>query len=157
MQSQSNTRPRRLPLARRYALLLEALPTIERIAARYSYTYNLHTLEAEDLAQIGCLEALEAMQRGIHAEGNKVRYLVAIARNAMLRYCGQHRTSITTPRKARGYYEPLSVLSLDAPLSDDSEQTLLDLLAEEVAEDAEPDGQDGYNAAYEVYLDTLPV
>jgi hypothetical protein len=39
------------------------------------------------------------MQRGIHAEGNNVRYLVGIARYAMLRYCGQHRSLITAPRK----------------------------------------------------------
>lgn len=71
--------------------------------------------------------------------------MVGVARFAMLRYCGQHRSSITTPRKAKGYYEPLVVLSLDAPISAAGDLTLLDVLA------------DDYNAAYDAYLDTLPV
>jgi DNA-directed RNA polymerase specialized sigma24 family protein len=151
MHAQSNTpnRPRRLPLARRYALLLEALPTIERLAHRYAYTYDLHTLEADDLAQVGCLEALEAMHKGRKGD-NMVAYLVGVARFAMLRYCGQHRSLITTPRKAQGYYEPLAVLSLDAPLSDASDQTLLDVLAADDGDD------DAYTAAYDAYLDSLP-
>jgi RNA polymerase sigma factor (sigma-70 family) len=81
----------------------------------------------------------------IHPTGDKVRYLIGVARFAMLRYCGQHRSSITTPRKAKGYYELLTVLSLDAPITAGSDLTLLDVLA------------DDYNAAYDAYLDSLPV
>jgi DNA-directed RNA polymerase specialized sigma24 family protein len=141
----SHSRTRKLPKAQRQALILSAYPAIQRLARRYAINFAITTLEADDLAQIGCLEALEALARGIHPTGDKVRYLVGVARFAMLRYCGQHRSSITTPRKhGTGYHPTLVVLSLDAPLFADSEETLLDVLA------------DGYNAAYDQYLDCLP-
>lgn len=145
MHTQSSTRTRKLPKAQRQALILAALPTIQRLARRYAYSFRVMTLDANDLAQIGALEAMEAMQRGIKPTGDKVRYLIGVARFAMLRYCGQHRSSITTPRKAKGYQPTITVLSLDAPLFADSDETLLDVLA------------DDYNAAYENYLDGLPV
>ena len=85
------------------------------------------------------------MQRGIHPKGDKVGYLVGVARFAMRRYCAQHSSLITTPRKAKGYYPALVVVSLDAPITAGSELTLLDVLA------------DNYNAAYDAYLDSLPV
>ena len=140
-----STHIRKLPKAQRQALILAALPSIQRLARRYAVSFQITSLEADDLAQIGCVEALEAMQRGIHPTGDKTRYLVGVARFAMLRYCGQHRTSITTPRRAKGYYPALVVLSLDAPITAGSELTLLDVLA------------DDYNAAYDAYLDGLPV
>lgn len=136
------------------ALLLRAYPAIERVAAHLAYTYGVSHLEAADLAQIGALEACEALRKGIHPTGDKVRYLVGVARFAMLRYCGQDRTSITTPRKARGYYPAMVVLSLDEPLYPGEEVTLLERLADE---EDESWGQDAYNAAYECYLDSLPV
>jgi hypothetical protein len=96
------------------------------------------------------------MQRGIQSEGNKVRYLVAIARNAMLRYCGQIARAARHPAR-HGYYEPLQVLSLDAPLSEDGDQTLLDLLTAEECTEEDEMAQDGFHAAYECHLDSLPV
>jgi DNA-directed RNA polymerase specialized sigma subunit len=145
MHAQSSTRIRKLPKPQRQALILAALPAIQRLARCYAVTFRITTMEADDLAQIGCLTALEAMQRGIRPKGDKVRYLVGVARFAMRRYCMMHSSLITTPRKAKGYYEPLVTISLDAPITAGSELTLLDVLA------------DDYHAAYDNYLDSLPV
>lgn len=151
--TQSSTHPRTLPQAHREALMLEALPTLERIAAHLAsrYCWASPRVEADDLAQIASLACLEALQRGLRATGDLVPYLVVIGKRAMQRYCGQHASLITSPRKSRGYQPRLLVLSLDAPVVVGEDATLLDWLADGALEAAED-----YASDYDCYLDCLP-
>lgn len=129
-------------------LLLEALPSIQRTARRLASTYRPSRFDADDLTQIGCLAVCEALKRGIKVKGDKIGYVVVIARRAMQRYCGVYRSLIRTPRTAHGYQPALVVLSLDAPLFPGDEVTLLDRLAEMAVEAAEE-----YAALYDNWLD----
>lgn len=112
------------------ALVLDVIPTIQRTAVRLAYTYGWANprIEIDDLKQLGTLACLEVLQKGLHVTGNPAAYLVVVARHAMQRYCGMYASLITTPRKSRGYYPKLQVVSLDAPLFADSDTTLLDQL-----------------------------
>lgn len=112
------------------ALLLEALPTIQRRATYLAWVYGWASprIEADDLAQVGYLAAWEVLKQDRQFLGNPVAYVVVVAKNAMRRYCGRHASLITSPYKHRGYQPPLAVLSLDAPLSPGAAFTLLDVL-----------------------------
>ena len=127
-------------------LLLEAYPSIQRVAVHLAVTYRPTRFDADDLAQIGALAVAEALKKGIHPKGNKVGYVVVIARRAMRHTLGQYASLIVTPRTANGFQPALLVLSLDAPLFADGETTLLDLI----------DAGDDYAALYDCYLDSLP-
>lgn len=135
----------------RNRLLLEALPAIQRTARHLAYVSGSPRWDADELTQVGCLAVCEALRKGIKAKGDKVGYVVVIARRAMQRYCGVYQSLIRTPRTRNGYQPALVVLSLDMPLFADDEVTLLDRLADGALEDAEE-----YAAAYDAYLDRLP-
>jgi hypothetical protein len=132
-------------------LLEQAMPSIQRVAAHLAAVYRSPRFDAEELAQIGALAVCEALQRGIHARGNRIAYVVVIARRAMRRQLGVYRSLIKTPRTHNGYQPALVVLSLDAPIWADDGATLLDRLADAAVEAAED-----YAAQHDNYLDRLP-
>lgn len=132
-------------------LLLEAYPRIEHVARHLAYVYHSPRFDAEELTQVGALAVCEALKRGIHPTGDKIGYIVVIARRAMQRQMGIYQSLIRTPRTHDGYLPAMVVLSLDMPLFPGEETTLLDRLAE-IAVDA----ADAFNAAYEIYADGLP-
>ena len=136
---------------RAQALLLEALPSIQRSARYVAAASRSSRFDADDLAQIGCLAVCEAYKKKIHPRGNKRAYLLVIARRAMQRHCGVYRSLIKAPRKANGYQPALLVLSLDAPIWADDEVALLDRLADEAV-----DAADEYVAIYDASLDGQP-
>jgi RNA polymerase sigma factor (sigma-70 family) len=109
MQYHSNTEGSPLD-----ALILSCSETVMAIARSFARSSD-GRVDADDMYSIGMLEVCEAVAagRGIHAD-NPVVYLCKAARYAM---CEEWR-------RVHGW----SIASLDAPLSDDSSLTLIDVL-----------------------------
>ena len=93
------------------ALILACSETVKAIAWKFARSSS--RVDADDMYSIGMVEVCEAVARAVDAENSMV-YLCKAAKYAM----------IEEWRRVHGW----SIASLDAPLSDESSLTLVDVL-----------------------------
>ncbi len=93
------------------ALILSCSETVKAIAWKFARSSD--RVDADDMYSIGMVEVCEAASRAVNAD-NPIAYLCKAAKLAMI---GEWR-------RVHGW----SIASLDAPLSDDSSLTLIDVL-----------------------------
>jgi DNA-directed RNA polymerase specialized sigma24 family protein len=93
-----------------------------------------HSLEVDDLVQEGIEQVLYDLDKGLLID-RPVPWLLTAARHKMLHYCEEYRSPVRVPHSSqnRGAAVPL-VMSLDAPLAGCEDLTLLDTLADTMAE-----------------------
>lgn len=102
---------------------------IHAVAARlanYYYSSRDVALDVLDIAQEGSLWLVEHMGK-VLAHPTPCPYMRLSVRCIMLNYCKEHRSIIRTPRTKGA--APHRVMSLDAPLHEGDDVTLLDLVA----------------------------
>ncbi len=130
----------------RARLIESCLRYMAFIAARYRrYVYHDDYL---DLVGVGNLAVVENVEKALMMD-NPCAYLSVIARLAIIDYC---MTSASLIIKSRYTHTPDPYTgSLDAPIYQDCEATLLDQIAAPEQEQAEQD----YTQLYEA-IDTLP-
>jgi hypothetical protein len=106
----------------------ELLPGMARNLARGFRELYGACLDGEDIVQAGIEQVLRYQGRALQQE-NPVGYLLLAAQSGMLNYCQEQRCVIRVPREQQrsGVTVP-KVLSLDAPLGEESDLTLLDLI-----------------------------
>ncbi len=110
----------------RTAIIESCLPIVASIARKHILLTGT-SVEYLDLVQIGNLTLVESYEQALSKE-EPFAYLIGCARFALYKYCSYHTTSITTP-KTRGL-QPYQIVSLDAPFSEENDNTLLDILPE---------------------------
>ncbi len=99
----------------REAILGSGLHYVEYFASRYSSTYSWASARLEYQGQVadGNLALVEKLDRAL------------VARGAIHNYCRKYRSLIVTPSER---VPPLEVESLDRPLADEDDLTLVDLI-----------------------------
>lgn len=107
------------------------LPARARRLARMFRETCGAVLDSEDITQAGIECAMRRLDKALLAV-NPAGYLLHVAQFGMLHYCQEQRAPIRVPHVSqwRGRRVPV-VLSLDAPLVEGEEMTLLDQLADE--------------------------
>lgn len=132
----------------RSSLIENCLRYVTYIAARYRR--YVHHDDYLDLVGMGNLAIVEHAEKAL-TMNNPYAYLFIVAKYTIIEYCMTHASLVT---KSRDYDAPNPYTgSLDAPIDQNCDITLLDLLAAPEAEPA-PADQD-YTRLYEA-LDTLP-
>jgi hypothetical protein len=96
-------------------LLLEVFPTIVQMARRRAWLAQ-GRISADDLAGQALLTCVEVLLNRGPATCTPACYLIGVARYDMVRELAAHGSLITVPRRNGGYHQPLTILSLDAPL-----------------------------------------
>lgn len=130
----------------RSSLIENCLRYVAYISARYKRF--VHHDDYLDLVGVGNLAVVEYAEKAL-AMDSPCAYLFTVAKYAIINYCMTHASLIT---KSRDYDAPDPYTgSLDTPIYQDSNTTLLDLLATPEPTRAERD----YTGLYEA-LDTLP-
>ncbi len=134
----------------RTAILENCLPIVASMARKHIVLTGTH-VEYLDLVQIGNLALVESYEQALSKDA-PFAYLFGCVRFALFKYCRYHETSITTP-KTRGVH-PYHFASLDAPLNEESEHSLLDILPD-TASDTEGSDPD-YTEPLQQAVATLP-
>lgn len=136
----------------RASLIESCLHYVAFIAARYKR--YIHHDDYLDLVGVGNLAIVEYAEKALTMD-NPCAYLFAIAKTTIITYCMTRASLIT---KSRYTCSPDAYIeSLDAPLYQDSEATLLDrLAAPETEPEEEPESKESdYTSLYNA-LETLP-
>ncbi len=119
----------------RHDIIVSLTSYCERLARRYmaAYRWASPRLEADDLAQLGLLTALECLDKALVCD-HPYPYLVVAVRHEMYEYCCAHASLITTPQvhTDRPAYPRMGTISLDKPLTPGEPATLVDVLPEPV-------------------------
>ncbi len=111
-------------------LYTEFLPVPARKLARMFRESCGAVLDVDDLIQAGAEQLLRRLDAALTVARCPIGFLKHAAQFAMLDYCQDTRSSIRVPaRSQRNGKRGPEVLSLDAPLVDGEDLTLLDLLA----------------------------
>ena len=108
-------------------LILSLLDYVEYWASLFVSTYGWisRSIELTELISIGNFKLVESFDEAMDAD-NPWAFLASRAKYAMHSYCQNHTNCITTPHHAKSYV----VESLDKPLNEDTEETLIDFLSE---------------------------
>ncbi|MGH2478051.1 MAG: hypothetical protein ACRDHW_00130 [Ktedonobacteraceae bacterium] len=111
-------------------IFVELLPgRAVRLVKNFRDTYGAY-LDAEDVAMAGIERVLRSMDKAMVQASNPIGWLLWSAQLEMLHYCQEQRSPIRVSASSQyhqGAVVPV-VKSLDAPLIDGEEVTLLDLL-----------------------------
>lgn len=107
-------------------LILSVLNYVEYWASRFvhAYFWSCPRLEYLDLVGVGNVEVVERVDEALTKECPWA-YLASRAKYIMWNYCKRYRSLIVTPSHQPAYH----VESLDAPLHDETESTLVDVIA----------------------------
>ncbi len=97
-----------------------------------TYAYMHHRIEYADLIQVASLAVLEYFDHALTLD-NPIIYLFACAKYQMRRYCLRYSSLIITPSTSKDgkQVRPRRVESLDAPLDEETDGTLAEILADE--------------------------
>jgi DNA-directed RNA polymerase specialized sigma24 family protein len=100
-----------------------------RLVNGFRSAYGVY-LDAEDVTMEAMVYILRNLDKALSEAVNPVAWLLRVAKLRMLDYCKEQRGLVRVPARmqSKGVAVP-AVLSLDAPLIDGEEFTLLDLLA----------------------------
>ncbi len=105
-------------------LLLYLFSSMDAFARHLALSWTSHRPEYEDLAQQGCLEIASHIDQALREVDHVIPYLLKAGYGAIRNEAWRASHPIAAPTDV----EPLRVLSLDAPLTEDEDYTLLDLL-----------------------------
>ena len=120
--------------ARNELLTHGLLPYIEYWARRLfvTYAWSSFRIEYADLIQAASLAVLEYFDHALTLN-NPMAYLSSCAKYEMRHYCLRYSSLITTPNTSKEgkQVRPRSVESLDVPLDEENDTTLVELLVDE--------------------------
>jgi RNA polymerase sigma factor (sigma-70 family) len=134
----------------RASVIESCLRYVAFIAARYKR--YVHHDDYLDLVGVGNLAVVENVEKALTMD-NPQAYLFVLARLAIVDYCVTRATLIT---KSRYTLAPdPSISSLDAPICQESDATMLDLIAAPEAEQKQEQEEQDYTSLYEA-LNILP-
>lgn len=108
----------------RARLVESCLAHVQHVAVRYA---RLSGIDVLDLVQAGNLRMMERLDAALEA-ANPVGFLITAARGAISNYSKEFQALIRVPHASWSRGVRVRVVSLDAPLYDDSDVTLADVV-----------------------------